>query len=80
MNSLVPSCLRPIMNDDSLLCTQFYPTDFKLDVAYGFKTQYSEAILPEIDEELLIETVKKYEKDLTPEEKIRNSLMKPKMT
>lgn len=80
MADLVPSVLRPIMIDDKLLCTQFYPIDFKLDVASGIKTIYSEAILPEIDEELLIGTVKKYEEKLSVEEKKRNTIsLKPKM-
>jgi 5'-3' exonuclease len=74
MNPLIPSVLRPIMIDDKLLCTQFYPIDFKLDVTIGQKTIYSEAILPEIDEELLIETVKKYEKKLSLEENERNTI------
>jgi len=72
LDSLVPSVLRPIMNDDKLLCTQFYPVDFRMDVSVGLKTQYSEAILPEIDEELLINTVKKYESKLSPEQEKRN--------
>jgi len=81
MSNLLPSVLRPIMNDDKLLCTQFYPTDFRIDITTGIKTQYSEAILPEIDEELLIGTVKKYELKLNPEEKIRNTISdKPKMS
>ena len=80
MSNLVPSVLRPIMTDDKLLCTQFYPIKFKLDVASGIKTIYSESILPEINEELLINTVKKYEKELSAEEKKRNIIsFKPKM-
>jgi 5'-3' exonuclease len=80
MADLVPSVLRPIMTDDKLLCTQYYPVEFKLDMAVGIKTQYSEAILPEINEELLIDTVKKYEEKLTSEDKKRNTIsMKPKM-
>jgi len=74
MNALVPSVLRPIMNDDKLLCTQFYPVDFRIDASVGIKTQYSEAILPEIDDELLINTVKEHEKDLTACEKERNKI------
>jgi 5'-3' exonuclease len=74
MDALVPSVLRPIMNDDKLLCTQFYPIEFKLDVTAGIKTMYSEAILPEIDEELLISVVKKCEEKLTLEEKERNKM------
>ena len=72
LDFLLPSVLRPIMNDDKLLCTQFYPVDFRMDVSVGLKTQYSEAILPEIDEELLINTVKKYESKLSSEEEKRN--------
>lgn len=74
MEKLVPSVLRPIMHDDKLLCTQFYPVDFMLDVTVGFKFIYSEAILPEIDEELLITTIEKYEKKLTEKEKVRNTI------
>jgi 5'-3' exonuclease len=74
MNALVPSVLRPIMNDDKLLCTQFYPIDFRIDSSVGIKTQYSEAILPEIDDELLINTVKEHEKNLTVSEKERNKI------
>lgn len=80
MDGLVPSILRPIMNDDNLLCTQFYPTDFRIDVVTGIKTIYSEAILPEINESLLLDTVKKYEKKLNANEKLRNTISnKPKM-
>ena len=63
MEHLLPSVLRPIMKDDKLLCSQFYPTGFELDAVVGVKTQYSEAILPEIDTELLIPVIKKYEEN-----------------
>jgi 5'-3' exoribonuclease 1 len=80
MSDLLPSVLRPIMTDDKLLCTQFYPIEFKLDVVNGIKAMYSEAILPEIDEELLLNTVKKYEEKLSVEEKKRNTIsLKPKI-
>lgn len=74
MNELLPTVLRPIMTDDTLLCTQFYPIDFVLDASVGIKTMYSEALLPEIDEELLIKTIEKYEKKLSEEDKIRNMI------
>jgi 5'-3' exonuclease len=74
MDFLVPVPLRPIMKDDKLLCTQFYPIDFRIDVTVGQKTQYSEAILPEIDEDLLITMVKKYEKKLDAKEIERNTI------
>ena len=74
MNNLLPAVLRPIMTDDSLLCTQFYPIDFRIDASFGVKTMYSEAILPEIDDELLLGTIKTFEKDLTEKEKERNTI------
>jgi len=74
MDFLIPTALRQIMRDDKLLCTQFYPIDFRIDATVGQKTQYSEAILPEINEELLIDTVKKYEKKLTAKEIERNTI------
>jgi len=81
MNTLIPIVLRPIMIDDNYLCTQFYPIEFKIDATSGIKTQYSEAVLPEINDDLLLNTVKKYELELTNEEKIRNIISdKPKMS
>ena len=74
LNNLIPSVLRPIMTDDKLLCTQYYPTEFVLDVTVGIKQEYSEALLPEIDEELLLENVKKYEKKLSNNEIERNTI------
>jgi 5'-3' exonuclease len=78
MNLLIPKVLRNIMIDDKLLCTQFYPIECNIDATVGVKTQYSEAILPEIDEDLLINVVKKYEEELTGNEKVRNTIkLKP---
>lgn len=74
MDYLIPSVLRPIMNDDKLLCTQFYPIECNYDIPVGIKTMYSEAILPEIDEELLLPIIKKYEANLTENEKKRNTI------
>ena len=74
MSTLLPEVFRPIMNDDSLLCTQFYPIDFKIEATFGIKTIYSEAILPEIDEEILLPVIKKAEKNLSPSEMERNKI------
>lgn len=78
MDFLVPKVLQPIMTDDKFLCTQFYPIEFKIDVTTGIKTIYSEAILPEIDEEQLMEAVRKQEEKLTDSEKKRNTIQKVK--
>lgn len=74
MDFLVPEPLRPIMINDKYGCLQFYPTDFRLDATVGIKTTYCEAILPEIDEEILMEKVKKAEENLTENEKKRNEI------
>ena len=71
---ILPKQLQDIMTNDDLGCSQYYPIDFRLDVTVGGKTQYSEAILPEIDEELLLDVVKKHEKNLNNEEKLRNEI------
>ena len=71
---IIPEQLRPIMKNDELGCTQFYPIEARLDVTVGGKTQYSEPILPEIDEELLLSVIKKHEQKLSPEEKVRNEI------
>ena len=55
---ILPKQLQDIMTNDDLGCSQYYPIDFRLDVTVGGKTQYSEAILPEIEEELLLDVVK----------------------
>ncbi len=75
---LVPEVLRPVMTESEMGCVQFYPESFRLDVASGIKTIYSEAILPEIETEMLIEVVKEQEKSLSEEDKQRNEIkMKP---
>ena len=75
MNNLLPKPLRNIMTDDKLLCTQYYPIDFTIDVSIGVKTIYSEAILPEIDENILIPCIEKYEKKCSIKEKERNNII-----
>ena len=74
MNTLLPVPFQKIMTDDKLLCTQFYPTEARLDVAVGFKTMTSESILPEINEELLMETIDKFESKLNLSEVERNTI------
>jgi 5'-3' exonuclease len=79
MNELVPKSLRPIMLDEKNLCVGYYPTDFRLDASVGIKFIYCEAILPEINEELLLEKVRAGEEKLTENETKRNKLEKPKI-
>ena len=54
MNEILPKALRPIMTDPKMGTVHYYPEKFKLDVVDGMKYIYTEAILPEIDDEVII--------------------------
>ena len=69
---MLPEVLHPIMIDSKVGATQYYPDSFKIDVTFGSKTMYSEAILPEIDDEYLLKIIKEYEEKLSIEDKARN--------
>ena len=71
-SNILPEVLRPIMTDSSIGVTQYYPEEIRIDAAFGGKTMYSEAILPEIDDIKLKNIIEKYEKKLTGDEKNRN--------
>jgi len=73
-DTILPEALRPIFHDNELGATQYYPTEIRIDAAFGGKTMYSEAILPEINDEELLVIIKKHEKNLTESEKIRNCI------
>ncbi len=69
---IVPEALRPIMHDDKIGMTQYYPTEIRIDAAFGGKSMYSEAILPEIEDNELLDVIKKHEKNMSDSEKLRN--------
>jgi 5'-3' exonuclease len=69
---ILPEVLHPIMIDNNVGATQYYPESFKVDVIFGGKTMYSEAILPEIDDKYLLKIIKEYEEKLSIEDKERN--------
>ena len=71
---ILPEVLHPIMIDDKVGATQFYPESIRIDAAFGGKTMYSEAILPEINDKYLINIIEKYEKDLSEKDKLRNTI------
>jgi hypothetical protein len=52
---------------------QYYPLEFELDVVAGGKYIYSEPILPELDDELVVNELKKLK--LTKSEINRNQLL-----
>ena len=53
---------------------QYYPIMINIDAAAGYKYIYSEALLPEIDEELLLPEIKKLEKKLGKNDILRNTI------
>ena len=69
---ILPEVLHPVMIDDSVGATRFYPETTRIDAAFGGKTMYSEAILPEIDDNYLKKIIEKYEAKLNDKEKERN--------
>lgn len=71
---ILPEALRPIFHEDDIGATQYYPNEIRIDAAFGGKTMYSEAILPEINDEFLLGIIKKHEKNLNDEEKVRNQI------
>ena len=77
MLSLLPSSFEKMIDEDPEV-KEFYPeaSTVRLDAAQGIKYIYSEAILPEIDVDILIKRVKDVESKLTPTEKKRNIIRK----
>ncbi len=74
MNEILPKALRPIMTDPKMGTVHYYPEKFKLDVVDGMKYIYTEAILPEIDDEVIMKAYDKLQGDLSESEKVRNTI------
>jgi len=72
MNFILPKEVSQIMNEEEFGCIPYYPTEARLDVSVGVKTMYSDMILPEIDEEKLLEKVNIQCELLEGDEKERN--------
>lgn len=70
---LVPLVYRDLMTEESSPIIKFYPEKFEKDM--NGKKQEWEAIIkiPFIEEQLLLNTMKRVEQALTPEERLRNS-------
>ncbi len=74
MSEILPKALRPIMNDPMKGCVHYYPEKFRIDAVDGMKYVYSEAILPEIDDEVIMKAYHEVEDGLTESEKTRNTI------
>jgi 5'-3' exonuclease len=74
MKEILPDCVGNIMVDEKKLCIPYYPLKFRVDAAFGEKYIYSEALLPEFDDNLLLETVMPVEKELEGPDKKRNTI------
>ena len=54
--------------------SNYYPTSIDIDATAGYKYIYSEALLPEIDEERLLPAIKKLELKLGKNDTLRNTI------
>lgn len=78
MKGNVPKNLGELMTNPKKLLVPYYPIDFRVDATVGKKWMYSEAILPEIDDEFFLKIVREEEKKLKGREKLMNAItMKP---
>jgi 5'-3' exonuclease len=71
MSFLLPSPLGLLMKEKY---KENYPENFEVDAANGIKYIYSEAILPELDENQLLTDIRQIEETLPREEKERNAI------
>jgi 5'-3' exonuclease len=75
--NLLPNGFEKIIDDNEEIA-KFYPNtdNIRLDAAQGIKYIYSEAILPEIETDILMKSVKEVESKLKPTDKKRNVIRK----
>ena len=79
MSKIVPKKLGDLMKKPEKLLVQYYPIDFKVDITSGLKYMYSEAILPEIEDDFFLKIVKEEEKKLNEKQLKRNEIrLKPR--
>jgi len=72
MGYVLPPSLSEIMEEEEV--KHLYPREFKVDAVMGHKYIYSEAILPELEEEKIFNKIKTTETKWTEKEKDRNTL------
>lgn len=78
MKDKLPKKIGDVMINEKHLCVPYYPIEFRVDASFAEKYIYAEALLPEFDDELLLETLRPIEETLTGKDKKRNSIkMKP---
>jgi 5'-3' exonuclease len=74
MKEILPNSVGDVMTNEKHLCVPYYPIEFRVDAAAGEKYIYSEALLPEFDDELLLKTLRPIEAKLTGTDKKRNTI------
>jgi 5'-3' exonuclease len=75
MSTLLPKCLQDIFENEKM-----YPKEFEMDVLAGLKYIYSEAILPEIEDEWIFKEYTLRQELFTNEEQERNKIHKKLIT
>uniref|UniRef100_A0A0K0FXX6 5'-3' exoribonuclease n=1 Tax=Strongyloides venezuelensis TaxID=75913 RepID=A0A0K0FXX6_STRVS len=68
----VPECWRKLMTDVNSEIYDFYPTDFAIDLNGKKQAWMGVALLPFVDQDRLLDCLKKHSDGLTDEEKRRN--------
>ena len=70
--TILPKSMQKIMT--TIPFVQYYPIQINIDASAGFKYIYSDALLPLIDEKVLIPEIKKLEKKLGKADTERNTI------
>ena len=70
--SAIPESLKRLMVDSDSEIIDFYPLDFEVDTKGKRFSWMGEVLLPFIEEERLLNCVRKYEDSMQEEEKMRN--------
>ncbi|CAD5206912.1 unnamed protein product [Bursaphelenchus okinawaensis] len=68
----IPECWRKLMTNKDSPIVDFYPRDFQIDLNGKKFAWQGVALLPFVDEKLLLETLKDFYHELSEEEKARN--------
>ena len=71
-SNILPKKFGDLMTNPEF--SNYYPTSIDIDATAGYKYIYSEALLPEIDEERLLPAIKKLELKLGKNDTLRNTI------
>lgn len=70
----IPKCLQPLIDRIDSPIADYFPIDFVIDTLGKKFAWLGEVLLPFIEEDRLLRAMEGYEKELTPQEQVRNRL------